>query len=43
MSHVSIEPLTPLSPLLLLIAVPDLRLDFSDEEGAAEATVTAGS
>lgn len=36
-------PLTPLSPLPLLIAVPTLRLDVSDEEGAAEATVTSNS
>jgi hypothetical protein len=42
-SHVSIEPLTPLSPLPLLIAVPDLRLDVSDEEGAAKTSVTACS
>jgi hypothetical protein len=39
----SIVPLTPLSPLLLPIAVPTLRLDVSDEEGAAEATVTNDS
>lgn len=41
-SH-SIVPLTPLSPLPLLIALSPLRKNVSDEEGAAETSVTIDS